>query len=93
MIPPLSLFNVSRYKRRDTEKRVNKNVQMSALCHSAMVTSQLSARGIVILFVKMNSYKEVVKPTGKEDGRVELFASLNFNLLMLLHLSFLKEQC
>ena len=36
MIPPLSLFNVSRYERRDTEKRVNKNVLMSALCHSAM---------------------------------------------------------
>ena len=36
MIPPLSLFNVSRYKRRNTEKQVNKNVQMSALCHSAL---------------------------------------------------------
>ena len=40
MIPPLGLFNVSRYKRRDTEKRVNKIVQMSALCHSALVFSR-----------------------------------------------------
>ena len=37
MIPQPSLFKISRYKRRDPEKRVNKNVQMSALCHSAML--------------------------------------------------------
>ena len=45
MIPPLSLFNVSRYERRDTEKRVNKNVQMSALCHSALSGLSLSMAG------------------------------------------------
>ena len=56
-------LNVSRYKRRDTEKRVNKNVQMSDLCHSALdngfsrgrkITKMKSENGIPKKVTKLN---------------------------------------
>ena len=61
MIPPLSLFNVSRYKRRETEKRVNKNVQMSALCHSAVVKLCASTGDAVASVPVVNLYNKALR--------------------------------
>ena len=55
------------------------------------MTSQLSARGFLILFIKMNSFQEFVKQTVKKEGGIQLFAPLNFNFLLMPHLSFLKQ--
>ena len=56
------------------------------------MTSQLSARGILIIFIEMNLQIEVVKPTGKREMLIQLFALLNFDSLLVLYLSFLKTK-
>ena len=43
------------------------------------------------LFIKMNSFQEYVKQTVKKERWIQLFAPLNFNFLLMLHLSFFKN--
>ena len=49
------------------------------------MTSQVSARGILIIFMKMNPYKENVMNT--------IICALNFQFFMMMHLNFSKQQC